>query len=182
MEQDEPANGVVDQVDDVVQPNRQPVDVVAIDRRHEGAVDPAEDVVGDLVALVLERLDAFGDAGKGLLAHEEPIEDEGALLDVFGQGREALEVLVVLRQKAEHGPPSEAAPSYRRTSGRLYAASSRATSDRYATAGKRTWNLLPCPTSPSTSTAAPWSWAMCLTIARPRPEPGRTFERERSTW
>ena len=47
----------LDEVDDVVEPARQVVDVLAIERRDEGLLEPFVDVVVDLVALLLERLD-----------------------------------------------------------------------------------------------------------------------------
>jgi hypothetical protein len=49
--------GVVDEVADVVERRREPVHVVAVERRHERAVEQVEDLVRQAVAFVLELLD-----------------------------------------------------------------------------------------------------------------------------
>src|SRR3954454_24144601 len=49
----EEVGGLLGEVDDVVHPGRQGVDVLAVDRRHEGRIEAADDVVGDPVALLL---------------------------------------------------------------------------------------------------------------------------------
>src|SRR6187397_2585584 len=51
--QAEQVSGFLGEVDDVVHPRRQPVDVLAVERRHEGRVEPLDDVVSDPVALLL---------------------------------------------------------------------------------------------------------------------------------
>jgi hypothetical protein len=91
VEQDEQANGLVDQVDDIVEPHGQAVDVVAVDRSDERAIDPAKNLVGNLIALVLEGLDLLGTREvprrKNRLRMRRSLD--------AGQGEEALEVLVV---------------------------------------------------------------------------------------
>ena len=49
----EEVGGLLGEVDDVVHLGRQAVDVLAVDRRDEGRVEPLDDVVGDPVALLL---------------------------------------------------------------------------------------------------------------------------------
>ena len=61
MEDLQPAGRAVDQVDDVVQPRGEHVDVLAVERRDEHPVEPGHDVVGDLVGLVLQPLDLVHD-------------------------------------------------------------------------------------------------------------------------
>ena len=61
----EPARGAVDQVDDVVQPGGQEVDVLPVERGDEHPVEPGHHVVGDLVGLVLQPLDLVDDARRG---------------------------------------------------------------------------------------------------------------------
>ena len=51
------ARRAVHQVHDVVEPRREPVDVLAVERRDEALVDPVHDLVRDHVGLVLEDLD-----------------------------------------------------------------------------------------------------------------------------
>ena len=49
-----PPRGAVDPVHDVVEPRRQLVDVLGIERRDEGSIEPGDDRMGDVVGLVLE--------------------------------------------------------------------------------------------------------------------------------
>src|SRR5215471_524704 len=98
------ANRAIDQVDDVVQAHGELVDVLAVDRSDEGAVDAAEDLVGHLVALVLEALDLVRDRSDRALAAKEDVEDARTLVDAPRHVREALEVPLVARKEIEHGP------------------------------------------------------------------------------
>ncbi len=61
------AGGAVDRVHHVVQIGRELVDVLAIERRDEGAIEPVHHFVRDLVSLVLQSLDRLdaGDAAIG---------------------------------------------------------------------------------------------------------------------
>ena len=54
---DERLGDRLDPVDDVVEPRHELVDVLAVERRHERVLEPAVDLVVDLVAALLERLD-----------------------------------------------------------------------------------------------------------------------------
>ena len=53
---DDPPRRLVDVVADVVERAREPVHVVAVERRHEVAVEEVDELVGEPVALVLELL------------------------------------------------------------------------------------------------------------------------------
>src|SRR5262249_6161910 len=114
LEEAHAADGAVDQVDDVVQPYGELVDVLAVDRRDEGPVDVAEDLVGDLVALVLEAFDLVGDRGDRALAAKENVENSRAFVDAPRHVGEALEVPLVARKEIEHGTP----PPWKRRNGR----------------------------------------------------------------
>ena len=59
----EPARGAVDEVDDVVQPGGEEVDVLPVERGDEHPVEPGDDLVGDLVGQVLQPLDLIHDGG-----------------------------------------------------------------------------------------------------------------------
>ena len=58
----EPPGGAVDQVDDVVEPGGQQVDVLPVERGDEHPVEPGDHLVGDLVGLVLQPLDLIHDS------------------------------------------------------------------------------------------------------------------------
>ena len=99
--------GVVDVVADVVEHAGEPVHVVAVERRHEGAVEQVDDLVRDPVALVLELLDlprmGVGAAGKSLEQLDQSLRDRHG---VRGGAVVELEELALLRDEAEacHGP------------------------------------------------------------------------------
>ena len=105
VEEDQTPDGPVDQVDDVVEADGQLVDVLAVDRRDEGPVDAAEDLVRDLVALVLEALDLVRDRPRPATPLEEAIEDHGALVDAPRHVGEPVEVPLVARKEIEHRAP-----------------------------------------------------------------------------
>ena len=107
LEEDQPADRAVDEVDDVVEADRELVDVLPVDRRDEGPVDAAQDLVRDLVALVLEALDLVGHGRDRGLAFEETGVDLGRFVDAYGELGEPLEVLLVSRQDVQHARPGE---------------------------------------------------------------------------
>ena len=95
---------VVDVVADVVEHACEPVHVVAVERRHEGAVDQVDQVVGEPVALVLELLDV---AHVVVRAARELVEQlDQRLRDRDGvRGGAVVEVeeLALLRDEADAG-------------------------------------------------------------------------------
>src|SRR5207249_776789 len=111
---DKAAGGGVDEVDDVVQLAGELVDIFAVKRRNEGLIELGEDIVGDLVAGVLDGLDdlhLFGHAG---VMREQVKKSRGAALDVYGlldeQGVETLFARHKPLQKSWHVerlPPQE---------------------------------------------------------------------------
>ena len=62
VEDHRPAACPVNEIDDIVERGCERVDVLTVERRHEGPVDPLDDVAGQVVTFVLDDLD-FGDFG-----------------------------------------------------------------------------------------------------------------------
>ena len=83
----------VDRIHHVVQRARQGVDVFAIERCDEGAVQPLNDGVGQRVALVLDDVDFIGLAPDRVLRLEHRFEQPRAGLQLIA---ERLEILVEL--------------------------------------------------------------------------------------
>lgn len=100
----EAPSGAIDQVDHVVEPRREPVNVLAIDRRNEALVDALIDRRGQQVGFVLDvldRLDVFVHV-PGIA--EQRVQHARGRREVSRQLVEQLEELVVTReQAAEHG-------------------------------------------------------------------------------
>src|ERR1700730_5342132 len=98
--QDEAAGGGIDEVDHVVKPAAQFVDIFAVEGRDEGLVQLGENVVGDFVALMLDGLDTlhlFGDAG-GVRAHLK--KSFGSEVDVVRMLGEKVKKTLCARQEA----------------------------------------------------------------------------------
>ena len=72
---------------------RQGVDVFAVERRDEGAVQPLDDVVGQEVALVLDFLDLVGLVPDRRIRRQHLLEQPGARLELVGK---RLEIVVEL--------------------------------------------------------------------------------------
>ncbi len=74
--------------------SRERVDVLAVDRRHERAVQALDDVVREVVAAVLDRLHLAGARQRGRVGAQDRLEHRGALSDGVGHrgqvGEEAL--------------------------------------------------------------------------------------------
>ena len=76
------------------------MDVLAVERRDEGLVQLGEDVVGDLVALMLDRLDdldLLGDAG---VMREHFEKGFGAGVDIVGLFDKEVKKTLFVRQEA----------------------------------------------------------------------------------
>ena len=99
---DERLGDRLDAVDDVVQPDRQLVDVLTIERRDERVLEPSVDLAVDLVATLLERLD-LGDALVELVvvARASRRRAPAAACEVLTVGHEQLEEADVLGKQAE---------------------------------------------------------------------------------
>ena len=99
--QDEGVGGLLDEVEDVVEGADQGVDVLAVERRDEGRLEPMADLVADLVAAMLGRPD-LGGPGLGLVVGpEHRLEEARAAEDVRGVLDEQVEEPHVARDQAE---------------------------------------------------------------------------------
>src|SRR2546426_3002587 len=95
----------LDEVQHVVQPGGEVVDVLAVDRRDERGVQPLDDLVGDDVAGVLDLLDRVG-LGPGVGEIVELLAQQlGRLDDVLRLLIEQVEEADLTRDQVEHGHP-----------------------------------------------------------------------------
>ncbi len=99
--QTDAATGRVDHVHHVVEIQDERVDVFAIQRRDERLVQPIEGVVGDLVALVFERLEFVGRGPARHVAREHVDEDDRGLADLLRELDEVVEEATIFRDQAE---------------------------------------------------------------------------------
>ena len=95
-----------DPVDDVVQGRRQVADVFAVERGDEGAVQGAEDLVGDLVAGVLDVFEMARLAIHVDAVGEQIVQESRAFEVVLGAAVEQVEKAVILRDEAKSGKHS----------------------------------------------------------------------------
>ena len=89
--QDERVGGLLDQVEHIVEAADQPVDVLAVERRHERRLETMADVVADLVAAVLRRPDLGGAHFRLVIRPQHRLELAGAGEDVRGVVDEEVE-------------------------------------------------------------------------------------------
>ena len=93
----------VDRVHHVVERPRQRVDVLAIERRDERAVEALDDLVRQEVALVLDFLDLVGLVPDRALRREHLLEQPGAALQLVGERLEiGVELLFARNQSERH--------------------------------------------------------------------------------
>ena len=100
--------GIVNRVDHVVERPREGVDVFAVERRHEGLVEPLDDFVGNEVALVLDFLDLVRLVPKRLRGGEHFLQQGGAVLDLLRHSDEIVEEPLFLGNQSEPHAPSAA--------------------------------------------------------------------------
>ena len=81
------------------------MDVLAIERRDEGAVQALDDLVGQEVALVLDFLDLVGLVPDRLLGREHLFEQRRARPDLLGQRHEIVEEPLFARNQSERHSP-----------------------------------------------------------------------------
>src|SRR5213594_3515018 len=93
----------LDVVEHVVEPRRQIVDVLPVDRRDERGVQPLDDLVGDLVSLVLDFLDGVGLGARVGEVVDQLVEQRRALDHVLRLVLEQVEEADFPRDQAEHG-------------------------------------------------------------------------------
>ena len=99
---EEPISHLVDEVEHVVQPAGHRVDVLAVDRRDEGGVEPAHDLVGERVAGVLDVLDSLGLCLGVRIVEAQLFEHARRRHDVPGLLLEQVEEFLFARKQAEH--------------------------------------------------------------------------------
>ena len=93
----------VDGVHHVVERLGQRVDVLAVDRGDEGAVQPLDDLVGQRVAGLLDLLDLDAHLPRRRVGGQHLLEQRGARDDAVGQGDEIGVELLFLGDQAKRG-------------------------------------------------------------------------------
>ena len=88
-------------VDDVVEPRHELVDVLAVERRDERVLELAGHLAIDLVAGLLEGLDAGDPLIEPVVLLDHLVERPGGRLEVVAVGDEQFEELGVLGQQSE---------------------------------------------------------------------------------
>ena len=89
LEGPHPAGHALDAVEDVVEAAGQVVDVLPLERRDEGVAELGEELVGDVVALVLDRLDLLVLLLDVLVVVDELLEGQGASLRLAASSRKS---------------------------------------------------------------------------------------------
>ena len=93
----------VDRIHDVVQRPGQAEDVLTVERGHEGAVQPLDDLVGQRVALVLDFLDLVGLVPDRPLGRQHLLEQRRATPDLLRHRHEiVIEPLFARNQSKRH--------------------------------------------------------------------------------
>ena len=100
IEPDDRRRGV-DRVHDVVERPGERVDIFAVERRHERAMQALDDLVRDEVALVLDFLDLVGLVPDRPIGREHLFEEARALANLLGQGHEVVEEPLFSRNESE---------------------------------------------------------------------------------
>ncbi len=107
VEQDQ-VDRLVHEVHDVVEPRGQAVDVLPVERRDEGAVDPPDDVVGGLVGGVLGVAHPLRDGLAVVTVAQHLGEQLGAVDQVAGgRGQQVVERRVRGTEAQRHGGTPE---------------------------------------------------------------------------
>ena len=99
---EEPIGHRVDEVEHVVQPAGHRVDVLTVDRRDKGRVEPAHDLVSERVPGVLDVLDPLGLCLGVRIVQGQFFEDSRRRHDVPGLLLEQVEEFLLARKQAEH--------------------------------------------------------------------------------
>ncbi len=98
----------VDRIHDVVERARELVNVLAVERRDERAIQPLDDVVRQRIALVLDVLDVVGVRPDGPLGRDHRFEQPRPVLQLDRERLEIGEELFFARYQAEgHESPGE---------------------------------------------------------------------------
>ena len=91
----------VDRIHDVVERDRERVDVLAIERGDEAAIEPVDDRSRQALAGVFRLLDDVRRGHVGRVARQHLFEGTRALPDLLGELHEIFEELLVARNQAE---------------------------------------------------------------------------------
>jgi len=102
LEQHEPRADGLDGVEHVVEPARQVVDVLALERGHERPVELGEQLVGHAVGLVLDRLELLGALIEPVETLHHLVEQVGALSRQLGLAPEQREEVLLLGEQGDH--------------------------------------------------------------------------------
>ena len=113
--QDEEVAGGIDVVQNVIERRGEAVDVLVVERRHEGGIEALHDLVGYLVALVLQVVKPPRLLVDVFETRHQVEQDAGGLLDLHRQPHKELEEPLVSRDQAEPHPGHAFAP-FRRAS------------------------------------------------------------------
>jgi hypothetical protein len=96
-----PARGPVDQVDHVIQPRGQLVNVLPVERGDEAPVEAGDHLVGELIALVLQPLDGLYHEGSPVGRGLQQVFHHACGLDrPLGNGGEQVEEILVAGQES----------------------------------------------------------------------------------
>jgi len=109
----DPARGAVEQVDDIVELRREAVNVLAVDRRDEAAIDPRADIVREHIRFVFDGLDGGDVMIEPVRFGQQAIQETGCFLESLRQLVEENEKAFVAWDEA-HGVSSEVAKATRR--------------------------------------------------------------------
>ncbi len=101
----EPGHGGrrVDGIHDVVERDGQRVNVFAVERRHEGPVQPLDDRPGPAVADVLDVLDGIGLRHVRRIDGQHLLQEPCAAAKLLGHADEVLEEALLARNQAKTG-------------------------------------------------------------------------------
>src|SRR5215204_3548661 len=113
VEHRHPPGGPVDQVNDVVQLSREEVDILAIDRRHEAAIDARTHIVREHIGFVFDSLDSRDVVLEPIGFGEQSVQQSRRFLESLSQLVEQDEEAFVAWNEA-HWVSSEVAEATRR--------------------------------------------------------------------
>ena len=94
---------LLDEIDHIVEAADERVDVLAIEGRNEGVLEPVPDVVADLVATVLRVTQLTGTPLDGVVILEHRLEQSRGAEDVRGVFDEQVEKPLLAGNQAHHG-------------------------------------------------------------------------------
>jgi hypothetical protein len=94
----------VDRIHDIVQRAGERVDILPIDRRDKGPVEPLNDLVGQEITFVLDFLDLVGFVPVGAIRRQHLLEEAGAFFQLVRQRQKVAVELLFLRNPPKCHP------------------------------------------------------------------------------